>query len=48
LVSNKMGHKEKLDLYSRIQRLINPSMMGRSFKVIFTKNKNCNFSLAFK
>ncbi len=48
IASNKMGHKEKLDLYSRIQRLIDPSMMGRNFKVIFTKNKNCNFSLAFK
>ncbi len=48
VASNKMGHKEKLDLYSRIQRLIDPSMMGRNFKVIFAKNKNCNFALAFK
>ena len=27
---------------------IRPEMMGKNFKVIFTKNKKCNFSLAFK
>jgi len=48
IASNKMGQKEKIDLYSRVQRLIDPTMMGKNFKVIFTKNKNCNFSLAFK
>ena len=44
----KMGKMEKQDLYSRVHRLINPDMMGRDFKVIFTKNKNCDFSFAFK
>ena len=48
ILSDKMNNKKKLDLYSRIQRLISPSMMGESFKVIFTKNKKCKFSLAFK
>ncbi len=48
LVSDSMDHKEKVDLYSRVQRLINPGMMGKNFKVIFTKSKKCNFSLAFK
>ena len=48
IAGDKMGEKEKIDLYSRVQRLIDPSMMGNNFKVIFTKNKNCNFSLAFK
>tara|TARA_B100000700_G_C14987338_1_gene829514 strand:+ start:482 stop:1543 length:1062 start_codon:yes stop_codon:yes gene_type:complete len=48
MASNKMGHKEKINLYSRVQRLIDPTMMGKTFKVIFTKNKICNFSLAFK
>ncbi len=48
IASNKMDEKEKIDLYSRIQRLIHPTMMGKNFKVLFAKNKNCNFSLAFK
>lgn len=47
MLSNKMDIKNTIDLYSRIQRLIKPSMMG-GFKVIFTKNKKCKFSLAFK
>ena len=48
ILSDKMNNKKKIDLYSRIQRLISPSMMGESFKVIFTKNKKCKFSLAFR
>ena len=48
MVSDKMDYKRKIDLYSRIQRLISPYMMGETFKVIFTKNKKCKFSLAFK
>ena len=48
IVSNKMSKKEKINLYSRIQRLIDPRKMGTNFKVIFTRNKKCNFSLAFK
>ena len=48
MVSGKMNYKRKIDLYSRIQRLISPHMMGETFKVIFTKNKKCKFSLAFK
>ena len=48
LASNYMDQREKADLYSRVQRLIHPSMMGENFKVIFTKSKKCNFSLAFK
>ncbi len=48
IVSDKMDYKRKIDLYSRIQRLINPYMMGETFKVIFAKNKKCKFSLAFK
>ena len=48
ILSDKMNNKKKSDLYSRIQRLISPSMMGQTFKVIFTKNKKCKFSLAFR
>ena len=48
MISHKMDYKRKIDLYSRIQRLISPYMMGETFKVIFTKNKKCKFSLAFK
>ena len=48
MISHKMDYKRKIDLYSRIQRLISPYMMGETFKVIFAKNKKCKFSLAFK
>ena len=48
ILSDKMNNKKKSDLHSRIQRLISPSMMGQTFKVIFTKNKKCKFSLAFR
>ena len=48
IASKKMSNKDRSDLYTRIQRLIDPSMMGEKFKVIFARNKSCNFSLAFK
>ena len=48
LISDKMERKRKIDLYSRVQRLINPKMMGKNFKVIFAKNKKSKFSLPFK
>ncbi len=48
MISKNMNIKEKSNLYYRIKRLINPKIMGKNFKVIFTKNKFCKFSLAFK
>jgi len=48
IVSNKMTYEDRLNLYMRLKRLIDPKMMGKNFKVIFTKNKKCKFSLAFK
>ena len=48
IVSKKMNYKDKSNLYLRIKRLIDPEMMGENFKVIFAKNRGCNFSLAFK
>ena len=48
IVSNKMKPEDKSDLYLRIKRLIDPQMMGKNFKVIFAKNRGCDFSLAFK
>ena len=48
MASKNMKKKEKSDLYLRIKRLIHPKMMGENFKVIFAKNRFCNFSLAFK
>ena len=35
--------KKKKDLYSRLKRLIHPTMMGRDFKVFLQKKKNSNF-----
>ena len=48
ILSNKMKFDDKFNLYSRVNRLIDPKMMGENFKVIFAKNKKCKFSLAFK
>ena len=48
MISLSMDAKEKSNLYYRIKRLIDPKMMGKNFKVIFTKNKFSKFSLAFK
>ena len=48
IVSNKMTYEDRLNLYMRLKRLIDPKMMGKNFKVIFAKNKKCKFSLAFK
>ena len=48
IASNKMNPRDKSDLYLRIKRLIDPQFMGENFKVIFAKNRRCNFSLAFK
>ena len=48
IAGNKMNAQEKSNLHLRIKRLIDPQMMGKNFKVIFAKNKKCNFSLAFR
>ncbi len=48
IAGNKMTSSDKSNLHLRIKRLIHPQMMGKSFKVIFAKNKKCNFSLAFR
>ena len=45
ILSNSLDNKEKSNLYGRIRRLIHPKMMGENFKVIFAKNKKCNFTI---
>jgi len=48
IVSKIMNGNDMSNLYLRLKRLIHPRLMGENFKVIFAKNKNCKFSLAFK
>ncbi len=48
ILRNKLNNKEKSNLYGRIERLIHPKMMGKKFKVIFAKNKKCNFNMDLK
>ena len=48
IASDKMTYEDRINLYTRLKRLIDPQMMGDNFKVIFAKNKKCKFSLAFK
>lgn len=44
ILSKEMNFKEKSDLYYRIQRLIDPKIMGELFKIIFASSgKNNNF-----
>ena len=47
-LDNSLSDKDKFNIFIRIKRLIDPKMMGKNFKVIFAKNKKCNFSLAFR
>lgn len=48
ILSEKMNYSEKSNLFLRVKRLIDPKFMGKNFKVIFAKNKKCNFSLTFE
>ena len=48
ILSHKLNAKEKSNLYTRVKRLLHPKMMGQKFKVIFVKNKKCNFNLDLK
>ena len=48
ILSQKLNDKQKSNLFNRIKRLVDPKMMGESFKVIFAKNKKCNFNLDLK
>ena len=48
ILSKTMSFRERSNLNHRIKRLLHPVLMGESFKVIFAKNKECSFSLAFK
>ena len=48
ILSHKLNAKEKSNLYTRVKRLLHPEMMGQKFKVIFVKNKKCNFNLDLK
>tara|TARA_A100000164_G_scaffold225173_1_gene199584 strand:- start:1611 stop:2705 length:1095 start_codon:yes stop_codon:yes gene_type:complete len=45
ILSNSLDNKDKSNLYGRVRRLIHPKMMGENFKVIFAKNKKCNFTI---
>ena len=44
-LSMNLDSKDKSNLYGRVKRLIHPKMMGENFKVIFAKNKKCNFTI---
>ena len=48
ILSKKLNLSQQINLNQRLKRLIDPKMMGKNFKVIFTKSKKCKFSLAFK
>ena len=47
ILSKKMPFKEKINMFYRLKRLIDPKEMGSLFKVIFAQKKNKNFTLGF-
>ena len=47
ILSKKMSFKEKVNMFYRLKRLLNPKEMGELFKVIFAQKKSGNFSLGF-
>ena len=46
-LSKKMNFQEKMEIYYRLQRLLNPKQMGELFKVIFTFKLKNKFSTGF-
>ena len=47
IISKKMNFKEKSDLYTRLQRILNPRQMGDLFKVIFAYKSKKKISVGF-
>ena len=48
IISNKMKFSEQSNLYLRLKRLLNPSLMGNLFKVILAYETNFNSFAGFK
>ena len=47
IISKNLVFSKKVDVYHRLQRLIDQKQMGSLFKVMFIKNKNSKFNLGF-
>tara|TARA_Y100001970_G_scaffold292889_1_gene436401 strand:+ start:3471 stop:4514 length:1044 start_codon:yes stop_codon:yes gene_type:complete len=47
IISKNLVFSKKIDLYHRLQRLIDQKQMGNLFKVMFIKNKSIKFNLGF-
>ena len=47
VISRKHNFLKKVDIYYRLERLINDKQMGNLFKVMFIKNKKNKFKLGF-
>ena len=48
IISKNLSFSKKMDIYLRLNRLINEKQMGNLFKVMLIKNKNNKFNLGFK
>ena len=48
IVSKKLNFKDKSNLFYRMQRLLDPKLMGELFKVIFAHNTKLKDILGFK
>ena len=47
IISKNLVFSKKVDVYHRLQRLIDQKQMGSLFKVMFIKNKSSKFNLGF-
>lgn len=47
IISKNLVFSKKVDVYHRLQRLIDQKQMGSLFKVMFIKKKNSKFNLGF-
>ena len=47
IISKNLVFSKKVDVYHRLQRLIDQKQMGNLFKVMFIKNKSSKFNLGF-
>ena len=48
ILTKNINFKNKANVYYRLKRLIDPSQMGRLFKVFVFKKKGIRFNLGFK
>ena len=47
IISKNLTFSKKVDIYTRLKRLIDVNQMGSLFKVVFISNRKLNFRIGF-